>query len=148
MSAQHRRPATGDLARGFSEILAGEVLERLAQLDLVAAGERRSEAEVARIRGYMRQAIRMWRRLLEQHGADDDGRCPRCRSWWGRRRRWPCPVWNVAHVSLMTDDSPATRGRRAVSRAEAASTAPLPSAPSRNPMTIKAPPLGGTDACC
>ncbi|MGH4018840.1 MAG: hypothetical protein ACRDT0_06280, partial [Pseudonocardiaceae bacterium] len=111
VSAQRRRPANGDLARGFSEILAAEVLERLAQLDLVAAGDPRSEADVERIRRNMRQAIDMWRRLLEQHRAGDDGRCPRCRSWWGLRRRWPCPVWNAAHVSLMTDDSPAARGR-------------------------------------
>ncbi|MGH4018201.1 MAG: hypothetical protein ACRDT0_02935 [Pseudonocardiaceae bacterium] len=105
MSAE-RRPATGNLARGFSEILAAKVLERLAELDLIAAGERRSQADVERIRRDLRQAIRMWRSLLDQHRADDDPRCPRCRTWWGLRRRWPCPIWHAAHTSLPIHDPP------------------------------------------
>jgi hypothetical protein len=64
--------------RKVSELLAMEVLERLHQLDLVAAGERRSAAEVERIRREMRKMVAVWRALLEGHRADDDGYCPRC----------------------------------------------------------------------
>jgi len=87
--------------RKVSELLAMEVLERLHQLDLVAAGERRSAAEVARIRREMRKMIAVWRSLLEGHRADDEGRCPRCRTGWRRRQRWPCGVWIAAQKSLI-----------------------------------------------
>ncbi|MGH4020292.1 MAG: hypothetical protein ACRDT0_13865 [Pseudonocardiaceae bacterium] len=100
----HRRAPVSDFAGGASEVLAGAVLERLQQLDLIAAGEPRSEAEVAQIRAGMRRAIDMWRSLLERHRADDAGRCPHCRIWCGRRRRWPCRVWIAAHTCLIGHD--------------------------------------------
>jgi hypothetical protein len=78
-----------------------EVLERLHQLDLVAAGERRSAAEVARIRRELREMVAIWRTLLERHRADADGYCPRCRTGWRRRQRWPCGVWIAAQNSLI-----------------------------------------------
>jgi len=87
--------------RRVSELLAMEVLERLHQLDLVAAGERRSAVEVERIRREMRRMIAVWRSLLEGHRADSDGRCPRCRTGWRRRQRWPCGVWIAAQKSLI-----------------------------------------------
>lgn len=97
-----RRRSGADLARRFSEVLAMQVLDRLHQLDLLAAGERRSAAEVARIRTEMRTTVATLRRLLERHHIDDDGRCPQCRTWGWRRRRWPCPVWAEAQRHLMT----------------------------------------------
>ncbi len=41
-------------------------------------------------------------RLLQaHHPATGDDSCPRCRTWWGRRRRWPCQVWREeSHRSL------------------------------------------------
>ncbi|MGQ0774220.1 MAG: hypothetical protein ACT4NY_07365 [Pseudonocardiales bacterium] len=53
VAAISRRRGSGELARRFSEVLAMEVLDRLHQLDLLAAGEQRSAAEVARIRTEM-----------------------------------------------------------------------------------------------
>lgn len=92
----------GELARLWSETLGAEIFRRLHQLDLIAAGEcGRSAAEVAQIRIEMRTMIATWRRLLDRHRATDDGHCPRCRTWWGRRRWWPCPVWTEAHYRLM-----------------------------------------------
>ncbi len=87
--------------RRVSELLAMEVLERLHQLDLVAAGERRSAVEVERIRREMRRMVALWRSLLEGHHADSDGRCPRCRTGWRRRQRWLCGVWIAAQKSLI-----------------------------------------------
>lgn len=101
VAATSGRRGSGDLAKRFSEVLAMEVLDRLHQLDLIAAGEHRSAAEVALIRTEMRTTVATLRRLLERHHTDDD-RCPRCRTWGWRRRRWPCPVWTEAHRRLMT----------------------------------------------
>lgn len=102
VAATSRRRGSGDMATRFSEVLAMEVLDRLHQLDLLAAGEHRSAAEVALIRTEMRTTVATLRRLLERHHTDDDDRCPRCRTWGWRRRRWPCPVWTEAHRRLMT----------------------------------------------
>lgn len=102
MQAAARRRSGGTPASRFSEVLAMEVLDRLHQLDLLAAGEHRSAAEVALIRSDMRTMVTTLRRLLERHHTEGDARCPRCRTWGWRRRRWPCPVWTEAHRRLMT----------------------------------------------
>lgn len=105
---RRRRPAeSGDLTGGVSRALAEEVLGRLRQLDLVAAGARRSAVEVERIREQLRQLIGLWRRLLQAHAADETGRCPQCRTWRRSRRRWPCAVWWLAHEKLVTYEFPA-----------------------------------------
>ncbi|MGH3916680.1 MAG: hypothetical protein ACRDTC_25190 [Pseudonocardiaceae bacterium] len=110
MATAVRHRGSGELAKRFSEVLAMEVLDRLHQLDLLAAGERRSAADVALIRTEMRSMVATLRRLLERHHTDDDDRCPRCRTWGWRRRRWPCPVWTEAHRRLLTRyPSPAGR---------------------------------------
>lgn len=106
----HPPPAGGTSAR-FGDILAGEVLDRLALLDRVAAGEARTAAEVARIRAALADAVAMWRRLLGRHRPGDDrARCPHCRGWFGRRAWWPCPVWIRAYHRLIINDD-ATRPR-------------------------------------
>lgn len=88
---------------GSAVTLAEQVRARLAVLDLQAAGMLRRTVEVMELRGQLRSLIRAWRRLLAaHHPVDGRSRCPRCRSWWGRRRRWPCPVWRTAHTSLAT----------------------------------------------
>jgi hypothetical protein len=105
IAARCRAHAPGvDLAGRVSEVLAAEVRERLARLDRIAAGEPRSQADMARIRAGMREALGAWRRLLEQHRADERDRCPKCRSWCGlRRAKAPCRVWLTAHNHLITD---------------------------------------------
>ncbi len=59
-------------------------------------------------------------RLLQaHHPAKDDNRCPRCRTWWGGRQRWPCQVWwnetrrclSIARKT-MSDAAPAGRAGR------------------------------------
>jgi|GEM_PF-1762572 len=66
--------------------------------------EQAGSSEPGRLAGLARSEIRRltdgWRQLLASHQPDDDGRCPRC-SGWLRRRRWPCPVWLVAHHQLV-----------------------------------------------
>jgi hypothetical protein len=102
--------AGGDLARGFSDVLAAEVVDRLAHLDRVGAEQPCSPAEVARIRARLSEAIASWRRLLDQHRADEHDRCPHCRTWFGlRRAKAPCRVWIAAHNHLITN--PAARHR-------------------------------------
>lgn len=99
-----------DLARGFSEVLAVEVLERLACLEWVSAEQPRSLAEVARIRARLTEALAAWRRLLEKHRADEHNRCPQCRTWCGlRRAKAPCRIWITAHNHLIA--GPAARPR-------------------------------------
>lgn len=75
------------------------VLDRLDQLSKQAGSaapaklEKLARSEIHRLTGG-------WRQLLAYHQPDDSGRCPRC-SGWLRRRRWPCPVWLVAHQHLI-----------------------------------------------
>lgn len=114
-SRSHAAGVGTDLAHRFSEVLATEVIERLARLDRIAAGEPRTPAEVARIRHGLAEAVAAWRRLLDRHRADDHDRCPKCRTWFGLRRvRWPCRVWLTAHEHLVTDpgERAATNPRR------------------------------------
>ncbi|MGH3798087.1 MAG: hypothetical protein ACRDSP_24805 [Pseudonocardiaceae bacterium] len=89
-------------AVGWSEVMADQVRAQLAVLDLQAAGVMRRAVDVEGVRAQLRGLIGAWRRLLEiHHPADGESRCPRCRSWWGHRRRWPCGVWRLAHTSLV-----------------------------------------------
>lgn len=104
--AREGRAGGGERSVRVSEVLAAEVLERLYQLDLLAAGKRHSAADVERIRRSLRELVDAWRRLLEHHTAAGDGRCLRCRRWWGRRRGWPCRVWMAAHTALVAHDRP------------------------------------------
>lgn len=93
---------------GLARALAEQVRAQLAVLDLQAAGVVRRAVDVQVVCGQLRSLIGVWRRLLEaHHPPDGTSRCPRCRSWWGRRRRWPCPVWRTAHSSLAVHQVPA-----------------------------------------
>lgn len=93
---------------GLTDEIAAAVLTRLAGLAELAAVR---PVDVERVRAEIGQLVTAWRHLLSQHHpADDSGRCPRCRSWWGWRRRWPCRVWRTAHTHLVVyreDTAPA-----------------------------------------
>jgi len=91
-----------DLGGGSGAALAGEVLGRLRALELIAAGAPSSPATAARIRAELFEQTALWRRLLGEHCLAEDGDgCPRCRSWRGARRCWPCGVWLAAHTALV-----------------------------------------------
>lgn len=87
----------GALSAGFGR----EVLARVRELELLAAGVPSSPAVAARARGQLRELLGVWSRLLAAHAAGAGGRCPACRTWWWGRRRWPCRVWLAAHASLV-----------------------------------------------
>ena len=89
------------MAGGWSADIAAAVYARLATLDRVAAGLRSRTAAEERVRADLAGLLVSWRRLLDLHAADEDGRCPQCRGWV-RRRRWPCPAWKIAHYYLIT----------------------------------------------
>lgn len=97
------------MGAGLSETLAEQVRAQLAVLDLQAAGLVHRAVDLAELRAQLRSLIGAWRRLLEAHHPTTDGqsRCPRCRSWWGWRQRWPCPVWRAAHTNLAIHQLPA-----------------------------------------
>lgn len=93
-----------DFSTGAAQLLAEFTLARLDALDHAAAvGGRAALSPVceARLRADVREAVEAFRRLLRRHEPDWSGRCPTCRSWIGRRRRWPCPVWRRTHDFLL-----------------------------------------------
>lgn len=97
-----RNPAGGGFADRANHALADEVLERLGQIEAVAAGAPMTAAQVARARRELVRLVAAWRRLLEQHRADELGLCTRCRRWAGlRRAAWPCRFWIAAHQRLI-----------------------------------------------
>lgn len=98
------------MATGFSRALAEAIFQRLIDLDTLAARPLRTQADQARVRRAMTALIASWRAQLDEHLADRTGRCPRCRTWWGGRTRWPCGVWRVAHTSLLAHDWPRPGG--------------------------------------
>jgi hypothetical protein len=97
-----RRAVNPALATGFSRALAEAIFQHLTELDSLAAQPLRMQADQVRVRRAMAELIGCWRAQLDKHLADRTGRCPRCRTWWGGRMRWPCGVWQQAHTSLLT----------------------------------------------
>ncbi|WP_235926392.1 hypothetical protein [Actinokineospora pegani] len=98
------------------EGLRAAVLRGLAQWD-EAADHSDAAALVPVARSGISRLAEGWRLLLSVHQPDEAGRCPVCPSsaWRGRRgRRWPCPVWRMAHDQLIGGLTEATgrRGRR------------------------------------
>jgi hypothetical protein len=47
------------------------------------------------------------RRVLTHHQPTSAGRCRTCRSWTGRRRRFPCIVWHQIRGEMLGLFSPA-----------------------------------------
>jgi len=113
------------LAGGMSAELGAAVATRLDVLEPAGAGlTRRQVAELEQIRKELLGVVTMWRRLLTaHHPTNRDGRCPRCRGWW-RRRRWPCRVWTAAHAVLVSLQHPAEA--RAARTDPAHGTGPAP----------------------
>lgn len=63
----------------------------------------------------MVRLIVAWRALLEEHEPDEDGRCPRCSGWRGRRHAYRCSVWIAAHRHLVANDLAPSGARHALS---------------------------------
>ncbi|MGH7868915.1 MAG: hypothetical protein ACREP9_15090 [Candidatus Dormibacteraceae bacterium] len=51
--------------------------------------------------GHEPRPIAALRRVLARHQPTPAGRCPTCRRWKGRRRRFPCIVWHQIHGELL-----------------------------------------------
>ena len=80
------------MANVLAAVLRDAMVERLACLDRVVCRADVS-AELAKLASAMRE-------ILALHQPDRDGRCRGC-SGWRRHRRFPCPVWLIAHRHLL-----------------------------------------------
>jgi len=69
-----------------------KTMNQLAQTD--------SPNEVFELREQLRAALPWWRGLLRMHEPNARHRCKSCRTWYGRHRAWPCPVWRDAVSAL------------------------------------------------
>lgn len=85
------------------------VLDKLEGLD-ETVGYAHPDRLVPLARTEIRRLTDCWRRLLDSHQPDDDGRCPHCAGWL-RRKRWPCAVWLAAHQHLI-GEGVTQQGRR------------------------------------
>lgn len=50
--------------------------------------------------GHHPRLIATLQRVLAHHQPTPAGRCPACRHWTGRRRRFPCTVWHQVRGEL------------------------------------------------
>lgn len=67
-------------------------------MDLLAHSQNPSEAY--ELREELRRSLPWWRGLLRVHEPSAAHRCRSCRTWYGRSRPWPCPVWRDAVHAL------------------------------------------------
>ncbi|TWP51027.1 hypothetical protein FKR81_18340 [Lentzea tibetensis] len=67
-------------------------------MDLLARSA--SPSEAYELREELRAALPWWRGLLRVHEPNGAHRCRSCRTWYGRSRPWPCPVWRDATQTL------------------------------------------------
>lgn len=51
--------------------------------------------------GHHPRPVAALRRVLACHQPTSAGRCPTCRRWRWRRRRFPCIVWHQIHGELL-----------------------------------------------
>lgn len=89
------------------ESLRRAVLHRLTALEQIAENDGDLAAHLPLARSELSRLADGWRLLLTVHGAGEDGRCRACPGWVRQRRRWPCPVWLMAHQHLLGEALPA-----------------------------------------
>jgi hypothetical protein len=102
-SARSSDPGSPDV----DESLRQAVLHRLTALEQIAEDDTDLAAHLPLARSELSRLADGWRLLLTVHGAGEDGRCRACPGWVRQRRRWPCPVWLMAHQHLLGDTVPA-----------------------------------------
>lgn len=88
------------------ESLRQAVLRRLTALERIAEDDTDLAAHLPLARSELSRLADGWRLLLTVHSSGDDGRCRACPGWVRHRRRWPCPVWLMAHQHLLGDTLP------------------------------------------
>ena len=91
------------------ESLRQAVLHRLTALEQIADDDTDLAARLPLARSELSRLADGWRLLLTVHSAGEDGRCRACPGWVRHRRRWPCPVWLMAHQHLLGDTLPVRR---------------------------------------
>ena len=101
-SARRSDPDSPDV----DESLRQAVLHRLTALEQIAEDDTGLAAHPGLARNELSRLADGWRLLLTVHGAGEDGRCRACPGWVRQRRRWPCPVWLMAHQHLLGEALP------------------------------------------
>ncbi|HEX3782953.1 MAG TPA: hypothetical protein VHX38_25075 [Pseudonocardiaceae bacterium] len=106
-AASSPQPSTTRSPLRSEAALRDAVLNRLAALEHIAedGADGGLEARLPLARSELYRLADGWRLLLTVHSAGADGRCRACPGWV-RRRRWPCPVWLMAHRHLLGDTLP------------------------------------------
>jgi hypothetical protein len=82
----------------------------LTALEQIAEDDADLAADLPLARSELSRLADGWRLLLTVHSAGEDGRCRACPGWVRQHRRWPCPVWLMAHQHLL-GELPSARPR-------------------------------------
>lgn len=88
--------ALAERQSAFHQAVIDVVYETMNQLARTDAPEH----ELGELRERLREALPWWRNLLRVHEPNERHRCKSCRTWYGRHRAWPCPVWRDAVQAL------------------------------------------------
>ncbi|HEV2783803.1 MAG TPA: hypothetical protein VGX25_30825 [Actinophytocola sp.] len=98
------------MSQGAHDSVRDAVLRRLDLLDRAAGhADPRTLLPLARVE--LNRLADGWRLLLTVHQRDEEGRCRACPAGL-RGRRWPCPVWRMAHEQLIGEGVPHRRRTR------------------------------------
>ncbi|MBP2323739.1 hypothetical protein JOF56_004124 [Kibdelosporangium banguiense] len=81
----------------LAAVLRDAMINRLASLDSLSR-KASASTELGNLTSAMRE-------ILDLHQPDSSGRCRGCPGW-RRNRRFPCPVWLIAHRHLLVPADP------------------------------------------
>lgn len=106
---QHRADDRGEQVRDIEFCIRPGTAASL--MVLVTGMDERSRLQTRQSNPLRRSRLRQ-----AHYPITGDDHCPRCRTWWGGRRRWPCQVWrDEARRSLVVTrtarSAPAPAGR-------------------------------------
>jgi hypothetical protein len=128
------------MSQGAHDSVRDAVLRRLDLLDR-AAGDADPRTLLPLARTEINRLADGWRLLLTVHRCDEEGRCQACPAGI-RARRWPCPVWLMAHEQLIGEGVPHRKRTRPLrSPFGRMSKARRPAPDSDTETTVQFPPI-------